>query len=334
MKKKGLLLISSGLDSLLSLYISKLELGIEVIAYHLKHPFHSDKSKFIKYHCKKLNVPLIIDYPDSKFLEIIKKPLHGYGKGINPCRDCRIYTFTKAKKKMRELGCDFIITGEVVGQRPMTQIKNYMFFIEKKAELKGLILRPLCGKVLPPTIMEKKGIVDKNKLYDITGRSRKKQLELTKKFGIEDFSTPSGGCLLTDRNFSLRIKDLILNDELTYPNINLLKIGRHFRLDRGIKLIIGRNKIENKILIDRKKPRYLHIKILSIPSPAGLIVFNKKFPSKKHFELSMKILSSYIKKHENLRFVITNYKDKKIFAGKITHYKQSFEKLRNNYIIL
>ena len=183
---------------------------------------------------------------------MIKNPKYGWGKGLNPCIDCKIYMLKKAKKIMEEIGASFIITGEVLGQRPMSQHKNALNLIEKQAGLKGKILRPLSAKNLEITEAEAKGIVYREKLFGITGRTRKKQLELVEKFDIIEYSSPAGGCLLTDKFFSKKLKDLFENNKkIKLENIEVLKYGRHFRY-KGNKIIVGRNEKENNILIKMK----------------------------------------------------------------------------------
>jgi tRNA U34 2-thiouridine synthase MnmA/TrmU len=154
----------------------------------------------------------------------------------------------KAKEIMREVGASFVATGEVLGERPMSQNRSALRIVERESGLEGLLLRPLSAKLLPPTIPEKEGWVDREKLLDIRGRSRKRQVELAEKWGIKDYPSPAGGCLLTDPQFSRRLRDLMENEELSKENVLLLKIGRHFRLRKGVKLVVGRNKEENERL--------------------------------------------------------------------------------------
>jgi tRNA U34 2-thiouridine synthase MnmA/TrmU len=169
---------------------------------------------------------------------------------MNPCIDCRILLFKKAKETMHREGASFVITGEVLGQRPMSQKLNTMRLIEKKAGLDGLVLRPLSAKVLKPTIPEKQGWILRDKLLALSGRGRREQISLAREFGINDYPCPSGGCLLTDPGFSKRLKDLMQHEQLNLDNIQLLKVGRHFRLSDTARLVVGRNEKENERLLN------------------------------------------------------------------------------------
>ena len=246
-KKKAVALLSGGLDSILAIRII-MEQGIECIGIYFSSPFWSDLKKeenLIKKISKENNFKLLIVPVEDDYIEMIKKPKYGWGKGLNPCIDCKIYMLKKAKNIMEELDASFIITGEVLGQRPMSQHRNALNSIEKQSELKGKILRPLSAKNLEPTDVEKDGTVDRAKLFDITGRTRKKQLELIKIFKINEYSSPAGGCLLTDKIFSKKLQDLFDNDKnIKMNDIILLKYGRHFRYN-GNKIIVGRNQEEN-----------------------------------------------------------------------------------------
>jgi len=179
------------------------------------------------------------------FFEVLKEPEHGYGANINPCIDCRILFFKKSKELMDEVGASFIITGEVLGQRPMSQFRWQMDLIEKEAGLVGLVVRPLSAKLLPATIPEKMGWINRDRLLDIEGRSRKPQIALAKDLGMNDYPCAAGGCLLTDPAFARRVRDLIEHDELDLNNVELLKFGRYFRLSCEAKLIVGRDENEN-----------------------------------------------------------------------------------------
>ncbi|MEO0097760.1 MAG: hypothetical protein ABIK78_06675 [candidate division WOR-3 bacterium] len=248
MKLKGVLLYSGGLDSTLAGLICE-KLDIEIYPYHLKTPFCKcpktcdNKISFLK------NIKLSfagIDY----IKEVIFQPKYGYGRGMNPCIDCRIYLFKKAKKYLEEIKGDLLITGEVLSQRPKSQYLHQLIIIEKEADVKGIVLRPLSAKLLPPTIFEEKGLIDREKLYGIKGRQRKEQIRLLQEFGILEVPPTSCGCLLVDENFSKRLKDFKenLKKDFDLLDIEILKIGRHFRI-LGKKYVIGRNKEENERLI-------------------------------------------------------------------------------------
>ncbi len=278
MGKKVIAMLSGGLDSLLAVKIM-LEQGFEVIGLHFILTFTNSKIKKEKDNYKEFSIHPILKikvlniYNDLEYFKIIEKPKYGYGQGINPCIDCKIYMFKKAKELMKEFGASFIVTGEVLGQRPMSQLKRQMEIIEKEAGLQNIILRPLSALLLPETEPEKNGLVDRQKLFAISGRTRKKQMELAEYFGIKEYPTPGGGCMLTDKIFSKRVKDLFNNKpDYNLTDLHLLKIGRHFRINKNTKIIVGRNEMENKELEDfalsLSKP---FIYPVDIPGPSLLI---------------------------------------------------------------
>ncbi|MFH1227414.1 MAG: hypothetical protein V1701_05875 [Planctomycetota bacterium] len=274
---KALILLSGGLDSLLVVKLM-LEQNIEVEALHFSTMFcQCDMSKSgclseaneLK---SVFNVPIKNINNNESFLESVKNPRHGYGRNMNPCIDCRINMLNTAKQYMQESGASFLVTGEVLGQRPMSQHKRALDLIEKETGLQGLILRPLSAGLLEPTIPEKSGWVDRNKLLNIKGRSRKPQIALAEMFKMKDYPCPAGGCLLTDPGFSCRVRDLLNHSKS--PNINdflLLKNGRHFRFDENTKAIIGRDEQDNKILVLRKQPGDLLIEVKGFVGPLTIL---------------------------------------------------------------
>jgi tRNA U34 2-thiouridine synthase MnmA/TrmU len=188
----------------------------------------------------------------EEYLRIVRKPQFGYGKNMNPCIDCRIFMLKKAKKYAEEIGASFIFTGEVLGQRPMSQHRKTLGIIEKEAGLKGKILRPLSAKLLPPTEVEEKGLVSRETLLGIEGRSRKKQIRLAQELKVTEYSCPGGGCLLTYREFTSKLKDLFEHKKrISLKDVRLLKVGRHFRFGKD-KIIVGRNEAENRLLLQMK----------------------------------------------------------------------------------
>jgi len=257
MKAVGLL--SGGLDSILAIKLI-LEQGIDVEAVNFIIPFGSCK----KGGCdaveaaRTLRVPLKSFRLGSDYLNTVRNPKFGYGKNINPCVDCKIFMLKKAKRYAQSIGAKFVFTGEVLGQRPMSQHKGVFDVIEKESGLKGRIVRPLSAKLLPRTEAEKLGYVNIERLGDISGRSRKRQIELTKQLGIIDYPTPAGGCLLTDREFGNKLHDLFVHKKrVTVKDVNLLKFGRHFRTGKN-KVIVGRNEAENGTLArSKQKSDYL-----------------------------------------------------------------------------
>ncbi|MEW6102030.1 MAG: hypothetical protein AB1481_07060 [Candidatus Omnitrophota bacterium] len=273
---KAIALISGGLDSTLAAQIVK-DLGIELVAFNTVTPFclcnkrdSSGCSHGASRVASDLGLRLISLNVTDEILEIIKSPKHGYGSNMNPCIDCRILLFKKAKQVMQEEGAAFVITGEVLGQRPMSQRLHTMSLIEKESGLSGLVVRPLCAKCLEPTFAEKEGWINREKLLGISGRGRKEQFSLAEEFGINDYPCPSGGCLLTDPEFAKRLKELIQHNEFNLENIKLLKIGRHFRLAKKAKLIVGRNEQENEQLKNLAKDNDYLFMPLDIAGPTAL----------------------------------------------------------------
>ena len=251
-KIKAVGLISGGLDSALAAKIVK-DLGVEVYGVYFSMPWGCcDKTKAMEA-ALNLGIHFITLQLDERYLEVVKKPKYGYGTALNPCVDCRIHMFSRAADYMRQIEADFVFTGEVLGQRQMSQLKHSMKWIEEGTSLQGRLLRPLCAQLLDPTIPEKEGLIDREKLLKISGRSRKEQLELAQKFEIKDFSPPAGGCLLTDHNFANRMKDTFKHGYRNFRETIALKWGRHFRLNEHFKIIVGRDEEENISLT-----RYAH----------------------------------------------------------------------------
>ncbi|MEM2915436.1 MAG: hypothetical protein QXH91_08585 [Candidatus Bathyarchaeia archaeon] len=248
MKAVGLL--SGGLDSALAIKLILNE-NIKVYAFNFITPFYShslEKEYWPKRQAEQLGIPIKYSHADEEYLHIVKNPKHGYGRNVNPCIDCRIHMLKKAKEYMKTIGASFIVTGEVVGQRPSSQKKSDLNLIDKESGLEGLVLRPLSAKLLPQTIPEEKGWVKRENLLAIKGRSRKVQMKLAEAIGIKEYATPAGGCLLTEPGFAAKFKDLInYNPNPNFRDIELLKIGRHFRISSA-KIVVGREASENKQL--------------------------------------------------------------------------------------
>lgn len=264
---RALALYSGGLDSLLAIKIM-MSHGIEVIPISFVTPFYSPD---VDYGSKTLGVPVISIDITEEFINVLLSPPHGYGKNMNPCIDCHALMIRKAKDLLDEYDAKFIITGEVLGERPMSQNKWALKEVERSAGAEGLVVRPLSGALLPPTIPEEMGWIKREWLYDISGRKRSRQLELARLFGIEEYKTPAGGCLLTDVQFSKRLKFLIgIKGRPTREEFELLRIGRHFYIE-GSWFLIGRNERENKLLRNSKIWRYMFFTI-DYPGPTGIIV--------------------------------------------------------------
>lgn len=245
--RKAIVLISGGLDSAIAAALVK-SWGIEVVGLHLKSPFGctQDAAKV----ARELDIPLVIREKGESFVDMIQRPKYGYGSQMNPCIDCRIYMFELAEQVRVEEKADFIVTGEVVGQRPLSQNKSAMKLIERKSPLEERVLRPLSGGNLPSTLPEQKGWIKRENLLRLSGRGRSEQLALAKKLGIVHYSSPGGGCLLTEKAFSDRLKDFYehptyQNSEEKMAQAALLRLGRQFRISKGVKVIIARTETEN-----------------------------------------------------------------------------------------
>ncbi len=251
MTKRCVVLLSGGLDSMLAVRIMQ-EQGIEVEALNFKTVFTCCQDQSAQ-KARDLGVRLTVVGQEDDYLDLVKKPQFGRGKGANPCVDCRIYMFEKAKRFMHQIGADFIVSGEVAGQRPMSQKRRDLDRIAYHSDLDDLLLRPLSAKLLRPTLPEREGWVDREQLYNIEGRSRKRLIALAKKYGLKEIPSPSTGCSLTEPKFSKKVFDLIDSPgESRRWDFELLKIGRHFRFDSHTKVVLGRDETENEQL------RYAH----------------------------------------------------------------------------
>jgi len=273
-------LFSGGLDSALAILLM-LRQKIEVTALTFMTHFSSDlnnrssnastpyrTAEKFGFSVKQINL-------GQKFVDIVVNPKYGRGKNMNVCIDCRILMLREAREFMDMVDADFVITGEVLGQRPMSQTKDKLNLVLKQANLKGKLLRPLSAKLLPPTEPELSGLVDREQLEGISGRGRKRQLELADEFGLDDYHTPASGCLLTDAAYSVRLRDLLAHTErVTFDDLNLLKVGRHFRLDKDTKVIVGRNEQDNQLLLSFKQPYHVQLEALNVGSPITLLVGN------------------------------------------------------------
>jgi tRNA U34 2-thiouridine synthase MnmA/TrmU len=290
-KTKAISMFSGGLDSILATRLI-LNQGIDVVALHFSNPFcfGFDGLKGVKEVAKQLGVPLKKVDVASAYLKMLRSPKHGYGKNLNPCIDCRIYILRRAKKIAKDLSADFIFTGEVLNERPMSQHKQALKIIEKETGLINKILRPLSAKLLPQTDIEKQGFVDRSKLLSINGRSRKPQIELAKKFGIEYYPSPAGGCLLTCKEYAKKLHDLFDHKKkISMNDVSLLKIGRHFRFGRN-KIVVGRNEQENTQLVTIKAKRDHYFEVPDIGSPTTILKGPK---TKKAIKTAAKLTAFY-----------------------------------------
>ena len=273
---KAIALLSGGLDSTLAAKIV-LDLGIELEALNFLTVFctcttQGETCLASQKAVDALGIPLKVLNVSEEYLHVVKNPKHGYGSNMNPCIDCRIFMLKKAKAYMEETGASFIVTGEVLGERPMSQRRDSMRLIEKEAGLDGLIVRPLSAKLLPASIPEREGWVDREKLLKIQGRSRKPQIQLADHYGIRDYPCPAGGCLLTDPGFAKRMKDLIHHhSDFTLNDVHLLKVGRHFRFSPRLKLVVGRNEEENQKIQTFSEEGDILLRLFRFPGPLSLL---------------------------------------------------------------
>jgi len=271
-------LLSGGLDSSLAIRLM-LDQGIEVEALHFVSVFNGTAPESPSVLrplrvARELGVPLRPINFTREQLGIVCDPAHGYGSHMNPCIDCHIAMLRRAAERMQATGARFIVTGEVMGQRPMSQRSHVLSQIDNETALGGLILRPLSAKLLPPTVPEREGWVDRERLLDIHGRSRKPQLALARHYGLAEHGSPAGGCLLTDPGFSARLADLLGHSPARVPDLNevhLLKVGRHFRLDDATRLVIGRDHRENVTIFTFSRPTDLLLTTRDAPGPTALL---------------------------------------------------------------
>jgi tRNA-specific 2-thiouridylase len=289
---KAVSLFSGGLDSILATELIRRQ-GIEVIAFNVKTPFgipKKDGSSEATQGAEQLKVPLKVLAVDQDYLRMLRKPKHGYGKNLNPCVDCKIFILKKAKKYAKEIGADFLFTGEVLGERPMSQHGPALKTIAQEAGLKGKLLRPLSAKLMAETVAEKKGLVDRSKLLCIQGRSRRPQFELAKEYGITTFPSPAGGCLLTCEEYSKKLWDLFENKKrISMTDIALLRVGRHFRVGKN-KIIVGGNEAENKFLVANKLPADYTFELADVMGPTSLLQGPK---TKAAIETAAELTASY-----------------------------------------
>ena len=290
---KAIALFSGGLDSMLAIKVIQ-EQGIEVIAVNFNIGFGSteDRREHMQKVADEVGAELVIaDVRERYVNQVLFSPKYGYGSAFNPCIDCHGNMFKWAKEYMDQYGASFVISGEVLNERPMSQRKEAMIQVEKISGLEGLVLRPLSAKFMKPTIPEEKGWVDRERLLDIQGRSRKRQYELIDKYGIDYFESPGGGCLLTDKFVATKINDFIKYDTFTKDDIDVIKYGRHFRISPTAKLVVGRHQEDNdKIMaIVNDKFQIVHMPE-GITGPVSLL---SKSATSEDRETAAKIILTY-----------------------------------------
>ena len=271
MEKKCVALISGGLDSALAAQLM-LEQGLEVHGLFLAMSWGCCEKEKAQACARQLGIPLMVLSVGDAYLDVIRAPKYGYGTGMNPCIDCRIYMFRIAKRFMEEIDAGFVVTGEFVGLRPMSQMRRPLEIIEAESDLEGLLLRPLSAQLLEPTLPELLGVVDRERLLRIAGRSRQEQIALAQDHGIDEYSAPAGGCLLTDQQFAKKTKDLFAYEARpTTKDMELLTIGRHFRIGPQTKVVVGRNEFENLMLEGHAQIGYTCLRP-KFAGPAALVV--------------------------------------------------------------
>ncbi|HUT98093.1 MAG TPA: hypothetical protein VM054_03375 [bacterium] len=243
-------LFSGGLDSILALRLVA-DQGLPVTALHMRLPFSDDDGvEGLEALARDLGADEFLLYrPGEEFCRMLAHPRHGYGKNANPCLDCKLLLLKRAGALMAELGAAFVFTGEVLGERPMSQRRRALDLLERESGLKGRLLRPLSAKLFPPTNPESDGIVDRKLLKDFRGRGRKPQMALAARLGITGYPSPAGGCLLTEQVFGRRVFELLEREGCTVDGLRLLAHGRHFRLPGGSKLALGRDSDDNDALV-------------------------------------------------------------------------------------
>lgn len=288
---KALGLCSGGLDSILSALVLQKQ-GIDVTWISFETPFFDAGAA--QKASKQTQIALIVKDITPIYMDMMRAPKAGFGKNMNPCMDCHTLMFAQAGAVMEKKGFDFLFSGEVMGQRPKSQTKNALRYVEKNSGYDGHIVRPLSGRLLPETLAEKEGLVDREQLLDISGRSRKAQMELAKEFNITDYPSPAGGCLLTDIGFSQRLRDLLYVQKTEDTlQLKLLKYGRHFRLDKECKLTVGRNRGENKRIMDLYNPAcHIRLRNADLPGPDALVFGNA---TEKNLLTAAQITASYTK---------------------------------------
>lgn len=301
---RAISLFSGGLDSMIAVKLIK-DQGIDVTAVHIKTGFAGTKdiSAILEERAKMAGADFeIIDVREEYIQKVLFSPQYGYGKNFNPCIDCHGYMFRVGKAVMEKLGASFIFSGEVIGQRPMSQrheaLKQVSDIAEDKEE--KLILRPLSAKLMEPTTPELEGWVDREKLLDISGRSRERQLALAASYGWEDYESPGGGCLLTEAHYSERLREFIAYDALAVEDIEILKFGRQFRLPQGAKLAVGRDQEDNAGLERIQSSKYIAVK-LPISGPFSLLSADA---GKEEKVLAARLAITYARSNPQERYLV------------------------------
>jgi tRNA-specific 2-thiouridylase len=310
-QKKALVLYSGGLDSILTVKVLE-SCGTPVEAVHFINPFHQnhDPAK-IEAAAKQMGITLHLHSLTEAYLQLIANPPHGYGKRKNPCIDCRIYQLKLAKQLMPEYNAAFLATGEVLDQRPNSQRRDALDIVERDAGVRDLLVRPLSARHLRPTRPELEGWVDREQLLGLKGRGRTQQIELAGRFGIADYPTPAGGCLLTNEEYSKKITDLLAHQiPLSLRTVSLLRLGRHLRLSDAVKIIVGKDVSENAQLVRLATPDDYLLEVREAAGPITLVCGPADL---KTLELAAAITAGYAKVPPGLPVPVTA-----IHAGQTT----------------
>ena len=287
-KVTALALYSGGLDSILAAKLVA-SLGVNVICVKFVTPFFDyellqDPEKYQQQVAEEYGLQVVLHDLSENYLELLHNPSHGFGKNFNPCIDCKILMCSRIKELMAGYDASFLISGEVLGQRPMSQRRDTLWLIERDSENVGILLRPLSAKLMSPTIAEKEGWVDREKLLDISGRGRPRQIQLAKDFGITNFPTPAGGCTLADPILSERIEKIYKGNFIVRPeairisDIRLLLVGRQFEVADGKWLIVGRNEKDNRKIESLAEEGDLLLHMPDWPGPTALLRGLDVFP--------------------------------------------------------
>jgi len=271
---KAIVLLSGGLDSRLALKLMQRQ-GVELHVLHFGSVFYSGEDPqsgspgALKF-AAECGVPVTVQDITDEQLLLVKEAPHGRGSGMNPCIDCRIVQLRRARALMQEVGASFIVTGEVVGQRPMSQRRGLLEIIERAAGVTGLVVRPLCARAIEPSTPEKEGWVDREKMMDFAGRGRQRQIKLAEELGVTDYPAPAGGCRLTEPNFAARVRELLEHEGLSVPDVKLLALGRHFRLGPRARLVVGRKETENAGIEKLARPDDYLLEARDVAGPLSL----------------------------------------------------------------
>jgi tRNA-specific 2-thiouridylase len=294
---KAILLLSGGLDSTLAGALLK-ELGVEVEGLNFVSPFCQCSPKSLgcsaaRLAAEQIGIEVRLEKCGREYLEIVKNPRFGWGSGVNPCIDCRIHVFSRAREYMEKQGADFVASGEVLGERPMSQRRKAMDIIEKESGLEDILLRPLSALLLPPTRPEREGLVDREKLKAIQGRRRLPQFALADELGVKDYLCPAGGCLLTESEYAARFRDLLQYDPgFGIDDARLLRYGRHFRLPSGTKVIVARDEEECKYL---ERTKFEDGVVLAPISETGPSALCRNVEDNGDIEIAAGIMAAYTK---------------------------------------